>query len=653
MRSSEGPAAPAVAGDGAWRASAFVVATWALLFAARISDALSSGPPGEVLFVLGVFAVPLLYALPNARRLLNRYRWPALVVQAVLTWAPFALFGGRWLVGAGGMLAALVLLMVPGWRSWLLAGGLAVLEVVLRSTWIGLSETPTWLAVLTAAVIYVDDALVFFGLVRLTQIVGEVQQARGQAVRLAVARERLQAAAALHGAVGERLAEVATQTGVAQQALPSGPEQARAKVVAVGTVAREAIAQVRAVTASWRAPALPEPAASAEPAVGAVIAPRLARAVLVAVLSGFAVGGAASVITLHNPVWETALAIANIVVAVALLIYQSRPAPWAGRPRGWRLTLAVQALLAYGSFVPLVHAKIGGLGPFLAGSVLLLLSGWPRWAGFAAVVTSWSLLYEFVGVGNAAFKQPLSQPILDEIYLVAATSGVGLMVLGLSWLARLAVQMEALRGELALMAVMRERLRIARDVHDLLGLGLSAIALKADLIARLIGSDDIRAGSEIAELTRICAATRAEIRLVTGESQPLKLDIELDAARQILASAGIDMCVSLTDWALPAAVDGVLAPVLREAVTNILRHSTATTCAIEATEGDGVVRLRVRNDGLVGQSDADCQPGDDRSGSGLANLAVRVRTAGGQLTSHRVNGWFVLTAEIPLRAAPR
>ena len=64
--------------------------------------------------------------------------------------------------------------------------------------------------------------------------------------------------------------------------------------------------------------------------------------------------------------------------------------------------------------------------------------------------------------------------------------------------------------------MVQERLRIARDVHDLLGLGLSAIALKSDLIGRLIGRDDAQAAAEMGEMSRICASSRADIRLVTG-----------------------------------------------------------------------------------------------------------------------------------------
>src|SRR5208282_4850618 len=112
---------------------------------------------------------------------------------------------------------------------------------------------------------------------------------------------------------------------------------------------------------------------------------------------------------------------------------------------------------------------------------------------------------------------------------------------GLSRLAGLTVRLEALRGELARAAVLEERVRVARDIHDLLGLGLSAVALKTDLIARLIGRDDARARAEIAEVRRICAAAIADMRLVTGEGCRLSLAAELTQARELLLSGGVDL----------------------------------------------------------------------------------------------------------------
>ena len=316
-----------------------------------------------------------------------------------------------------------------------------------------------------------------------------------------------------------------------------------------------------------------------------------------------------------------AMAIAlSTAAGVALQLRHSWQLPRGGRPRAWPLTLAIQVVLVYVPYMLRPVHFVGGLPAFAAGSCLLLLPGRWRWAGYAAVVASWSTLFVTIPqIGLAPHPGPA-----DTLYITAGTAAVGLAVYGLSWLAGMARQMEALHSDLARMAVLAERLRVARDVHDLLGLGLSAIALKADLAARLIGRDDARAAAEIAEMTRICAHARADIRLVTDASRHLPLDAELTAAQEILASAGVAVRVDLGAGPRPAAADTVLAPVLREAVTNILRHSAATSCTIEVTATGGTLRLRVGNDGVP-----------DRQAAGLRgpDCSRGARGRGGQPTA--------------------
>jgi two-component system sensor histidine kinase DesK len=236
------------------------------------------------------------------------------------------------------------------------------------------------------------------------------------------------------------------------------------------------------------------------------------------------------------------------------------------------------------------------------------------------------------------------------MFLTLDSAALGLLVYGLTRLAQLAVQLEDLRGELARKAVAGERLRVARDTHDLLGLGLTAIAIaiamKADLIGKLIGRDDARAGEEIAELARICATARADVRLVAGEARDLPLDAEFAAARDVLASAGIDvrMCVSADPSPEAAAV---LVPVVREAVTNILKHSSASYCVLEMAADARLLHLSISNDG---SDDTGSGPLAEagRTGNGLRNLAARLEAAGGHQTATREDGTFSLAVELPL-----
>jgi two-component system sensor histidine kinase DesK len=650
-------AAPELAGDAPRRATAFAVMILSLLLVQKVTDILGLHPGPvtaslwfQALFFVGLCVVPVLYAFPGARGLLARHRWTVLAVQGVLTWAPLALFGRSWQPGGAGLLAGLVLLSVPGRVSWLLAGMVLAAEVGVRAVVTGLPWAPAWSGALWVVVATVDDGVVVFAMIRLAQVVRELHQARSRAAELSAATERLHAAEALQSAVGEHLSDIAATVAAAVRSLPVDPARARGQIAAAGQAAREAVARVRAVAAGHRPRPQPRPRTPAPDR--AVIGARLSWAVLVVLLCGYGAQGLNDAFVPYiGPRLTTFLAAGTIVVMV-LQLRHSRMALDGGRRRAWQLTLGLQAAVAFAFFLPPLRTYFV-LAGFVAGSVLLLVPGRWRWAGYAAVVLGWTALYATVPLHGYTASD---RDAIITLYVGISVAYSGLLVYGLCWLANTGRQLEALRGELAEMAGLQERLRVARDVHDLLGLGLSAVALKADLVARLIGRDDDRAAAEIEQMSRICAAARADMRQVTAGYQWLSLEVELAAASQILASAGIEVRVTAPDGPLPAVADDVLAPVLREAVTNILRHSSATTCTIEMTARDGALRLAVGNDGATAQI---AMPGgagepavNSRPGSGLANLTDRVRAADGWLVSGQVGDWFELIAEIPLPGQP-
>jgi two-component system sensor histidine kinase DesK len=468
---------------------------------------------------------------------------------------------------------------------------------------------------------FVFDAVILFGLARLADLIRAVHAARDELAEAAVTAERVRAADSLRAAVGGRRAEAAGRSAAALQAIAGHPSLAREQIAETEVTARQALAEVREVATRYRNAPWPE-AARATP--GEPLAPRLAQAVLVVVLSGLALLYVLFVAeNVHGvpggyslPV--VALTIADAVALVILQLRHSWPSRGAGtystgRPRGWPVTLFLQAILTYALFPWTGWHPLIMLG-FLAGSALLLVPAPPGWIAFAAVIASLPVLWAVKPVAGLSTVEWLGV----IMFLTLDSAALGLLVYGLTRLAQLAVQLEDLRGELARKAVAGERLRLARDTHDLLGLGLSAIAMKADLIGKLIGPDDARAGEEIAELARICATARADVRLVAGEARDLPLDVELAAARDILASAGIDvrMCVSADPSREAAAV---LVPVVREAVTNILKHSSASYCVLEMTADAGLLHLLISNDGS-----------DD---NGLHNLATRLEAVGGHQTA--------------------
>ena len=249
-------------------------------------------------------------------------------------------------------------------------------------------------------------------------------------------------------------------------------------------------------------------------------------------------------------------------------------------------------------------------------------------------------------------QPPSDRTALINLYLTNALVLTGFLAYSLSRLVGAARQLEDARNVLARVAGTVERLRLARDVHDLLGLGLSTLALKADLVEQLISRHDPRAAVEIRMMSRICATTRADVWQVAAGRHPPTLEEEVAAASDILSSAGIEIHVTLPTKPLGATIDSVLVPVLRESVTNVLRHSVATSCSIEVDTQVDRVRLAVSNNGVAGESPrpdldgvrSDTIPG---GGQGLLNLRSRVQSAGGEMLTQQLNDNFQLVADVP------
>jgi len=215
-------------------------------------------------------------------------------------------------------------------------------------------------------------------------------------------------------------------------------------------------------------------------------------------------------------------------------------------------------------------------------------------------------------------------------------------VFGLARLSQVIRYVHARRGELAQLAVIKERMRFARDLHDLLGYSLSAITLKAELTRRLMASNLGRARDELAELLDIARQALADVRIVSSGYRNISLAKEATSVTSLLAEAGISTRIQISSGMLEEKVDTVLATVLREAVTNILRHSSARNVLIEAGISAEGVRLLVANDGVPRSARADPD-------GGLENLTARMQAIGGQLTaSIRDDGWFTVLAEAPL-----
>ncbi|MFS8100146.1 histidine kinase [Lentzea alba] len=298
------------------------------------------------------------------------------------------------------------------------------------------------------------------------------------------------------------------------------------------------------------------------------------------------------------------------------------------------LALGALALLVFVP-VPFFPLAWGGMPGFLAGSALLVLPGRVRWFVFGAVA-----------LANAATKIQYGIPPVGLAYYVMTSLVSGLVVYGLSRLPTLVKQLETARSELADLAVSQERLRFARDLHDLLGFSLSAITLKVELARRMLGEQTERALRELTEILGIAREALTDVRAVASSYRELSLSDEIESARSVLTAAGVAVTIEVDHTDLSPRSRTVLATVLREGVTNLLRHSEATRCEITISGAGGCVSIDITNDG------APAEAGGER-GSGLTNLATRTSALGGSLLAQTSpDGTYRLHAEVPAEPAP-
>lgn len=342
-------------------------------------------------------------------------------------------------------------------------------------------------------------------------------------------------------------------------------------------------------------------------------------------------------------VWQAETSVAPTVVAAVMmaallaiqLFHFSRPGARLKSPRGYAL-LALLAALAY---VPLVEYGWTwiSLPPFLAGCLLLVLPGAAAWTSFTMVMAS--LLVIRIGLHESA---------LTVVYGVADAFVFGLSVYLLTKLAIVVAELHTARDELADLAVAEQRLRFARDLHDVLGLSLSDITLKGELTLRLIAKHPQRAKDELAAILDIARRALADVRSVASGYRELSLDQEVRSAEAVLAASDVRVRLDVAHTDLPGHVGNILGKVLREGVTNVLRHSDATHCDIVVRQSGGVVSLDILNNGVIDR------PADDQEvDTGIRDLAGRLAALGGELvTPASRDGWFLLRATVPLRGRP-
>ena len=279
----------------------------------------------------------------------------------------------------------------------------------------------------------------------------------------------------------------------------------------------------------------------------------------------------------------------------------------------------------------------------------------------AVVDPSWVVLWIYVSTScGYSLPRPRSGPGLGLILglLVGGVMGLESVLLGVStgnWveifvptlisclatsgvrrMQQLIRELHEARAEVARLAASEERLRMARDLHDLAGHSLATITLKAELARKLMTVDQSRAEQQILDLEHVSRQALADIREAVSGYRRATLAVELASARTALTAAGIeleaDQSVAVRSGELAGGVEEALAWCLREAVTNVVRHSHARLCRVRLIEasvdGESTITLEVLDDGVgaLGADEAVAAP----PGNGLSGLRKRLQVVSAQ-----------------------
>ena len=208
---------------------------------------------------------------------------------------------------------------------------------------------------------------------------------------------------------------------------------------------------------------------------------------------------------------------------------------------------------------------------------------------------------------------------------------------------RMYYQLKKANEEIEHLAKVAERERIARDLHDVLGHTLSVIILKSELAGKLIDRDPQRAKAEIADVEKTSREALAEVRTTIRGYRGYSLDAELKQARATLETAGVKVQSESAEVALTPVQESVVALVVREAVTNVVRHAGARNCLLRLTPVNGSCRFEIHDDG---------RGGGTVEGNGLRGMRERIEALGGTLHRETKSGTR-LTIEFPINPVAR
>ncbi|HEX8616558.1 MAG TPA: sensor histidine kinase [Thermoanaerobaculia bacterium] len=323
--------------------------------------------------------------------------------------------------------------------------------------------------------------------------------------------------------------------------------------------------------------------------------------------------------------------------------------PRQSNPAGW--TLYIVATLAFMALYFRSHWVVGRELVLLAAlTVSMGIALWPRSYGAGA--------FFIYGASMVALLQPQRRAVSGvlAIALIATIEAallrrdlftstwpplfvliIGAINIHFAQVGRANARLRLAREEIEHLAKVAERERIARDLHDVLGHTLSLVILKSELASKLSERDPERAFREIRDVERIAREALAEVRTAVTGYRTGGLAAEVQHAQNTLSTAGVKLDADMPKTQLPPAHEAVLCLALREAITNIVRHSGARRCRLSVDVTNEQCTLTISDDG---------RGGDSPFGSGLSGMRERVEALGGTLIREGRRG-TTLTVALP------
>lgn len=340
--------------------------------------------------------------------------------------------------------------------------------------------------------------------------------------------------------------------------------------------------------------------------------------------------GVASMVSMINPELGVGLrvigAMSSVVTAALFMYAQHRTRTLRPLARTWLVAI-------------MVVSTIG----FVTGA---WLTPGPAWAALALGVRGRSSM-TVSGLTAVALAAFLLAENVHPLYIAGhllANAVIALLLYSLSRLAMAVGELNRTRETLARMEVDQERLRISRDLHDIMGRSLIAVSLRVQTALRTVDKDPDKCRSQLAEIAKMVSDGQNSLRSLTQGATFMGLEQELDTAHALLDRLRVTCIIDVTCRIRPS-IDELGARVVRESVTNILKHSRPTQVTIRLREDAGVNELEIVNDRAPEKSGTG---GREGGGTGLADLAGHVRRSGGALEAGPApGGRFRVAARIP------